>query len=817
MRSRISKRLVISTFVSGLALAIAMPASAQTTGGTGQADTPEGDQPSEASSGGLMSEIIVTAQKRRESSQKVGIAITAVSGEQIKTMGVADSVDIARLSSNVSVSGSYAGQMSQFTIRGITQNDFNDHVESVIAVYIDDTYVASQQGQTFGLFDIDRVEALKGPQGTLFGRNATGGLVHYITRRPTDDFNGYADVSYGSYNDVRLEGALGGRIAQGVRGRLSGMFERFDGYIKNHYPEETFVPIALQPALHSSKLPGAGADLGGMKSNWALRGQLEFDLGPDTQLWMAGFGSHSVASTGPYQQVPTVAVLDAAGNHVNTLHASPTEVCQVIQVGACVHGGFSSYPGALRPRPGGDWFGYIDPDGSGPITSSDYTFDNANTMTTYGGSAKLTSSVGSVNVNLISDYKEFKKNFNLDLEAGPENQFAWHGIANTKAFTQELRVDGTSGPLKWVTGLYYLNIKTHAVHGIAALPDSAYPIPSWDQPRIANLKTESYSAFGQLDYQLTDTVNVIGGLRWTREKKRYDFEVLFVYPNDNGDPYGWDYSPAIDFPGFSQGLYANSRSETLWSWKGGINWQPNRDVLVYASVTQGAKAGSYNAGGPPLAASEIPYKPERLISYEVGLKSTLFGGKARFNAAGYYYDYHNYQAARWLGFSSLITNADATIYGGEAELAASLTHNLEASFNIGAQHNTVKDVLVGGVRRNVETTFTPKLTLSGTIRYTVPTLIAGGEVGIQASANYQSRVWHNLNNFDANSLAPYGLVNARIDWTSADKNWLVAFSVKNLTNNVYDNIGFDLSQVCGCNLQAQGKPRWFSVSVRRSF
>ena len=817
MKLKTLNKLTISTAMSTMALAFAFPATAQSAATEGSASGASSEQAPEANSGGLMGDIVVTAQKRRESAQKVGIAITAVSGEQIKTMGVVDSVDIARLSSNISVSGSYAGQMSQFTIRGITQNDFNDHVESVIAVYIDDTYVASQQGQTFGLFDIDRVEALKGPQGTLFGRNATGGLVHYITRRPTDYLYGYVDLSYGSYDNVRLEGAIGGPLAHGIRGRISGMFERFDGYIKNHYPEETFVPAALVPALHSSQLPGAGADLGGMKSNWAVRGQLEFDLGPDTQLWMAGFGSRSVASTGPYQQVPTVAVLDAAGNHINTLRASPTEVCQVIQAGACVHGGFSSYPGALRPLPGGDWFGYIDPDGSGRVTSSDYTFDNANTMSTYGGSAKLTSAVGDVNINLISDYKQFKKNFNLDLEAGPENQFAWHGIANTKAFTQELRLDGATGPLKWVTGLYYLNIKTHAVHGIAALPDSAYPIPSWDQPRIANLKTESYSAFGQVDYQVTDTVNLIGGLRWTREKKRYDFEVLFVTPTDNGNPYSWDYSPAISFPGFSQGLYADSHGETLWSWKAGVNWKPVQDVLVYASVTQGAKAGSYNAGGPPLPASEIPYKPERLISYEVGLKSTLFGGKVRFNTAGYYYDYHNYQAARWLGFSSLITNANARIYGGEAELAASLTDNLEASFNIGAQHNTVKNVLVGGVRRNVQTTFTPKLTLAGTIRYTVPSLVAGGKVGLQASANYQSRVWHNLNNFDANSLAPYGVVNARIDWTSEDKKWLVAFSVKNLTDNVYDNIGFDLSQVCGCNLQAQGKPRWFNVSVRRSF
>lgn len=766
---------------------------------------------------GLMGDIVVTAQKRGQNIQDVGIAITALSGEQITTLGVVDSTDIARLSSNISVSGSYAGQMSQFTIRGITQNDFNDHVESVIAVYIDDAYVASQQGQTFALFDIERVEALKGPQGTLFGRNATGGLVHYITRRPTEQFEGYVDLSYGSYDNVRAEAALSGPLSSSVRGRLSGLFERYDGYIKNRYPEQTFVPEAFEPGLHSVTLPGAGSDLGGIKSSWALRGQLEFDISSETQLWMAGFGSHSIASTGPYQQVPTVAVLDEAGNHINTIFASPTETCQVIQAGQCAHGLFSSDPGVNRPVPGADFFGYLDPDGSGRTTSSDYTFDDANTMSTYGGTVKLTSRLGDVNITSISDYKHFKKDFSLDLEAGPENQFFWHGISKSRAITQELRFDGKTSVLNWVAGAYYLNIKNHSVHGIGALPDSAFPIPSWDQPRIANLKTESYSAFGQAELAVTDTLSVIGGLRWTREKKDYDFEVLFVFPNDDGDPYHWDYSPAIDFPGFSQGLYTAKMSETLWSWKGQVNWKPSDDLLIYAGVTQGAKAGSFNAGGPPLPASEIPYKPEKLISYEMGLKSTLFNGKARFNAAAFYYDYHNYQAARWLGFSSLITNADATIYGAEAELAASLTDDLEASFNIGVQENKVKDVLVGGALQDVETTFTPKLTLAGTLRYTVPAPVAGGRLAFQTSGNYQSKVWHNLNNFDANRLKGYAILNARIDWTSADEAWNISLNVKNLTNKVYDVIGFDLSQVCGCNLQAQGKPRWFNLTVRREF
>lgn len=142
----------------------------------------------------LMEKIVVTAQKRIESVQTVGIAITAFNGDQLEQLGVENSTDIAKFTPGVSLSGSFAGQQQQFSIRGVTQNDFNDHVESPNAVYIDEGYVAMQQGQIFSTFDLERVEVLKGPQGTLFGRNSTGGLVSFISRKPTEDLEGYLDL-----------------------------------------------------------------------------------------------------------------------------------------------------------------------------------------------------------------------------------------------------------------------------------------------------------------------------------------------------------------------------------------------------------------------------------------------------------------------------------------------------------------------------------------------------------------------------------------------------------------------------------------------
>ena len=145
----------------------------------------------------VLEEIIVTAQKREQGLQDVGIAVTAYTGEQLEALGFSNSSEIAMMTPGVHVGGNLAGQNLQFTIRGVAQNDFNDQTESPVAAYIDDTYIAMAQGQRFSMFDLERVEILKGPQGTLYGRNATGGLVHFVSKKPTKETEGYVKADYG--------------------------------------------------------------------------------------------------------------------------------------------------------------------------------------------------------------------------------------------------------------------------------------------------------------------------------------------------------------------------------------------------------------------------------------------------------------------------------------------------------------------------------------------------------------------------------------------------------------------------------------------
>lgn len=780
-----------------------------------------------------LEEITVTAQKRAESAQDVGIAITAFSGEQMEQLGVSNSVDIAKFTPGVSLSGSFAGQQQQFSIRGVTQNDFNDHVESPNAIYIDEAYVAMQQGQIFATFDMERVEVLKGPQGTLFGRNATGGLVHFVTKKPTQEFEGYVDATVGSYNQQRFEGALSGPISEAVSYRLSGLWTEHEGYLENQFDEGiTYTPENLTPPLSNGEpaLAGAGDDLGGDET-WALRGQLQFDIDDTQSLLVSGFYTESTQSIGPYQSAPVIAELDDQGRILNTYRVANDEVREAFNTntGAAVDGAFDGDFDGLRPVPGGDWYGYRDPDGNGlDRTSSDFAFDDANTYETGGATLNYGVDFDSFTFTSVSDYKYHEKSTFLDLEAGPQSQFTWSGVADIDSFTQELRINGETDTTRWVTGFYYLNIDALSITGLSAL-DTGTVLPDFgfvdfDEPRISDLQTESYSVFGQMEFDLTPELTLVTGLRITRESKDYAFDVRFSGSIlgaglGNENPFGWD-AAALNAPSSrATGEFTDSTSENLTTGKIQLDWHLQENILLYAGFNRGVKAGSFNSSGAALPDDQIPYDKEILHAYEVGIKSDLFDGLARLNAAVYYYDYQDYQASRWDGLGNVITNNDAEIKGVDVEFIASPTNGLDLMLSAGyvdAQVNDLDLIGDGSILVDVRPTFSPETTLSGLVRYAFYDVFQGS-LSFQLSASYQSSIYSNLSNFDSTEFDDWTVVDVRTRWQSNDSQWAVDVFVNNAFDETYNVIGFDLAMVCGCNEEAQGKPRWMGASLNYQF
>ena len=218
----------------------------------------------------------MTAQKREQNINDVGVAVTAFSGEQMNALGIESSTDLIAFTPGVSLAGDIGGQRAIFNIRGVVQNDYADIAEAPVAVYIDDSYLASTQAQTFGLFDIERIEVLKGPQGTLFGRNATGGLVNTITVKPTYEFEGYGEFTAARFDQYRFEGAASGPLSDRLRARVAFLSNLQGEILKNVYVDGS------APDTRPGS-PGGGEDTYNDDTQ-AVRAHIEYDLNEQRRL-----------------------------------------------------------------------------------------------------------------------------------------------------------------------------------------------------------------------------------------------------------------------------------------------------------------------------------------------------------------------------------------------------------------------------------------------------------------------------------------------------------------------------------------------------
>ena len=758
--------------------------------------------------GAILEEIVVTAQKREQDIQDVSISITAFSGEQIKALGFEQSTDVARMSPGVYLSGDTGGQKSNFTIRGVGQNDPLDTAESPVAVYVDEGYVAALNGQIFGLWDIQRVEIAKGPQGTLFGRNATGGLVHFITAKPTNEFEAFADLSYASYDQLRVEGAVSGPLTDSLKGRVSGFYNRHDAVYENIFPDQ---------ALNvGGAISGGGQDTGD-DDTWGLRGHFQFNPNDDMEILLSGYGSRTEISTAQFEQEPHISVMDAQGRVVGGQHVSPTETREAIGPGgvnADVDGFFGPVP---RPVPGGDFFGFTDPEGPNTedqdfVISQDFAYKDINEFESLGGSAKITWDLDNITLTSITDYKKFEKKTFLDSDASATDFLNVAFTVDSESIAQEIRLNGEADNSRWVAGLYYLHVNNITQAAFLIEPNSILVGFESDIVSAPDVKTDSYSAFGQVEYDFTGTLTLVAGLRVVREEKELRWD-QGLYLNENN----LSIDTNVPFVIFAPTLNTDN-NETLWTGKLQFDWRPNDDLLLYAGVNRGVKSGGFNhpiTFGGFTAFDEIPYEEEVLLSYEAGFKATLFDGNTRFNGSFYYYDYEDFQATRWALFTNFIVNNDATNYGVDLELISNPAPGWDLMLTLGYLDAEVDNVeIADGIFRDVEPTYSPELTLSGLVRYELPNEVFTGKVSAQLDYNYVSSFYSNLRNFDSQREDSYIIGNARVSWSSADERWNVSFFVKNLADNRYVTINFDNAEFCGCSQSIYGNPRWFGGNVR---
>ncbi len=756
-----------------------------------------------------LDEVLVTAQKRSQPAQDVGIALSTLSAEQVRAMGKTDSVQIAALVPGVSISGSSGNQSAQFSIRGVTQNDFSDHVEAPNAVYIDEGYIGFSQGQMFGLFDLDHIEILKGPQGTLFGRNATGGLVDFITRKPSADPQGYADLTVGAFHQLRIEAATGGPLTDALNGRLSVLYNRHDPILRNDFAH------APQAGLVGS---ASGASGLWNDNQYALRGQLAFDLTEQSHLLVSLYTADKHISSANWQQVASTAVLTDTGAQYDAVLASGNPLgCHAIigSTGACA--------GGLRPVTNGDFFGYRSPDPKALRVSEDYARLDSNRYGTNGLTATLTTALAGATLTAVTHVMHFTKRQAQDVDESPAPQLVAMTNSHNDTLSQEIRLAADNAHTRWVAGLYFLQLWTVYNQGLAdeagngigqfRIFGEALGTPSLEGAFVARLLTRSLSVFGQADIDLAPHWTLVTGARRIEERKRYDYTSGF-YVNTNDS--------IVANAGASVGPflpnYAAQTREPLWAGKTQLEYRPSADLLVYGGIHRGVKAGSFNA---PLSAVLTPpqyaYRPEQLTSVESGFKATVLGGRARWSGSAYYYHYKDYQAFVLNDVSGAISNVDAHFKGLELQLQSTVTRDLSVSLSAAYIDATIPHYrLASGVTRDVEPAFTPRSKLVGSVRYVSPLALAQGELAVQFDATATSSFYENLQNYQSMRAGSALLENVRVSWRRArgDSHWELALFVHNLADVRNKTTGVDLSTLCGCSEQAYGDPRWIGLQLR---
>ncbi len=750
-------------------------------------------------------EIIVTAQKRVESAQDVPIAIAAFGGDQIQKLALGDLRQLIEYIPGVELFDDRGGASSQPTwvIRGVGLADFNANNTPTAAIYYDEFYLTSNIMGGIGMFDVDRIEVLKGPQGGLYGRNTTGGAVRVASVRPDPDkYSAYATGSYGSYDSWTMEGATGGPISENVAFRFAAMTNQGGGY---------------QDSLATS-----GDDNWGGGDFWAVRGQLlvepgdnfsilvKIEGGADNSETLLGHGIGAYETTGNL----CAAVLGGRQDDSHCIHwANLTNLVNGLPIG-------------LLPS---DQSG----DGKRVLANPINELDNDWFVAT----GRMDWDLGYAVASSITGYIEYnnKQAFDYDgafLDTGHE-----FNRSPIDAWSQEFRlVSSDEGSFTWLAGLMFANDKLEEFRTFTFADNVLVfgGLPSSD--RGYDQETESWSTYAQLGYELTEQWKVHGSLRYTDEEKklRGAFSQLNLLPGVPGELPGTPLPVPIGGPVNGYWVLGTNKDYNLdehWSGDLGIDWTPNNNALLYVKISRGVKSGGF-FGGFFLSDPELdPYIEESVWAYEAGFKSEWLERALRLNGAAYYYDYSDVQGFTTVFnpqlqriLTKLSNIGDAEHIGFELDLTwlpqglpglslsgglAWLDAELDSNSTFVAQDGTVVSY------DNLKRPYAPDFSYFIEGHYERP--LTGTLLSlVQVSYSWRDDLvnedtWGNAVNAALLGISSYGVLNARVQVGAMDGAWSVAFVGKNLTDEKY--LGNATLDNLGSNMKTYGRPLTWAIEV----
>ncbi|MXW19521.1 MAG: TonB-dependent receptor plug domain-containing protein [Gammaproteobacteria bacterium] len=732
----------------------------------------------------VLEEIVVTAQKREESLADVGIAVDVISGDRLREAGALSLIEVGRFSPGLNIQTPF-GEFGYplIAIRGVNTDGFIETLPQSTGVYADGVYVSQPPMQAFRLLDLERMEVLKGPQGTIYGRNTIAGAINLISKRPTFEPEGYATVGFGNYSRASFEGAYGGPISDTAAGRIAVKYLR-----------QTDSPLTnLDPNL----------DDGGELDQLMARGSLLFRPNDDVELLVRFYAGRDDSDVWPWAAIP--AGQDTDGDGI------PDQVCPEYARGDVAAAQVNCL--ARDPFVSGDTFNDTDGD---PYTINQNAIGN-HAYRSSGISAELNWSLSQMTLTSVTGLDDFERHDILDEDAGPTVALDDVRKSDVSQFSQEVRLASNAGDgMQWLAGIYYSS-------------DEMEGDPSFDsggRQDYSTLETDTLGLFGQIEYPLSDDLALTVGGRWTDVQRDFDYRTTGFFASAE-----------------LQAGASSSFSDSDYSARVALDWSYNDNTLIYASISRGFNAGTFNSQFLATVDNLEPTKSESLTAYEVGLKSTFAGGRASVEAAVYYYDATDPQVVAveplsLISANFLINADDSKMQGSEIQLRALAADWLELSFGaayIDSEYgNLVTSVAGTGTGSpypdNAPVFGSTLADLTGNRIPNTPELSINSSATVEWPVNdgwrfigqldflWEDDIPRDLRASPALFTEAHIDVDLRLAVRSADDKWDAAFWVRNLTDEeylteAYEVLGFGFYIAAG----NYSYPRTFGLELTRRF
>ncbi len=759
--------------------------------------------PAAAPDNNTVSEVVVTAQFRSQNVQQTPIAITAVNAQMLENRGQRSIEQVANQAPNVTLKpqGAAFGPSLGASIRGVGQYDFNPALEPGVGLYVDDVYYSTLTGSILDLLDLDRVEILRGPQGTLAGQNSIGGAVKLFSKKPDGSGGGYLEGTYGGLNRLEARGSVDFAVVPDkLFVRMSAVTKHYDGYVTR---------LDYACANPGSGLPNmtslANCQLGkeGGKSYSALRTAVRWLVNDRIEVNLIGDYTYD-NSENPATTLIHVVPLSTAPGPLGIPPATLTSVNGVTYGSQFIPANpYVSYASFTMPA---------SPLGA-PFNPDALTASDSSLYKGWGVSGsidwKLTDDIS---LKSITAFRGYTSNFAEDNDVSPLPLGLGLEHLTHRQFSEELRLNGGlfNKAVDYTVGGFYFRQNTiYQTHQDLWYPGIILDFLG-DDPVLAHTK----AGFAQATWHATDKLNFTGGVRYTDEDKSYTYSRL----SRDGTP-----APVVGPLNGQVGTFSGSR----WDYRADVDYRWTPDFMTYAEFSTGFKGGGINPR-PFNVAQVQPFGPETLDAYEIGFKSQWLDRKVRLNAAAFYNQYKAIQIALLScpqfggpGPCALPVNAgNANVKGAEVEAEVHPVGGLEidgsASYldfkYIGSSLNPNTGVTTGMV-----TPYNPKFKWSIGAQYEFP-VGDKGSLTPRIDAAYQSAIYTNAINGPLNRINGYTTANARLTWRAAEGGWEAAVEVTNLTNKLYYVTTFDLTGAGGGSVAGQpGMPREWAVSVKKSF